>query len=161
MGLADNDIPLVVLNNPDFQGDVNDPDFGPCVKAATPGKAFFVKSLDKMLDDYYLVPFYQGNDLCGIAFVGVMDGKGVLGGWSSAGGIPFPPISAEEAKFIVEKAGNKVVSDPILSFQWLREGTSEFWPFWEMTTEDDQTIYVIYTRGIFEVWNAKDVHPIN
>jgi hypothetical protein len=155
------DIPLAVLNNPDFQGDVNDPDFGPCAKAATPGKALFVKSLDKMLDDYYLVPFYKGNDVCGIAFVGVVDGKGALGAWSSAGGIPFPPVSAEEAKSLVIKARYKVVGEPVLSFQWLQEVSGEFFPFWAMTTADNQTIYVIYTRGIIEVWNSKDVHPIN
>lgn len=155
------DIPLVVLNNPDFQNDANDPDFGPCVRAANPGKALFVKSLDKALADYYVVPFYRETELCGVAFVGIENGKGTLGGWSSAGGTPYPPVSASEAKFLVEKAGYKVLGEPQLSFQWLQEGTSEFWPFWAVGTADNQTVYVVYTRGVVEVWNAKDVHPIN
>jgi hypothetical protein len=149
------------LNNPDFQGDVNDPDFGPCVKAATPGKALFVKSLDKKIDDYYLVPFYKGNDVCGIAFVGVEDGKGALGAWSSAGGIPFPPVSAEEAKYLVAKAGYKVVGEPVLSFQWLQEVSGEFFPFWAVNTADNQIFYVIYNWKGLQLWDSKDVHPIN
>jgi hypothetical protein len=155
------DIPQVVLNSPYFREDVNDPVFGPCVKAANPGKALFVKSLDKALADYYVVPFYKDSDVCGIAFVGVENGKGTLGAWSGAGGTPYPPISSADAEILVEKAGYKVSGEPQLVFQWLQEGTSEFWPFWAITTVDNQTIYVVYTRGVIALWNAKDVHPIN
>ena len=155
------DVPQVVLNDPYFQKDVNDPIFGPCVKAANPGKALFVKSLDKALADYYVVPFYLENEVCGVAFVGIEKGKGTLSAWSSAGGTAYPPISSADAKVLVEKAGHKVLGEPQLAFQWLREGTSEFLPFWAITTADNQTFYVVDISGVIEMLNAKDVHPIN
>jgi hypothetical protein len=162
---SDADIPLVVLNDPFFKKDVNDPDFGPCVKAANPGKALYVKLLGRTVSGfpgYYVVPFYSTeNEVCGVAMVFVKDSYGTLSGWSSAGGIPYPPISSENAAKMVEDRGYKVAGDPVLSFQWMREGVSDFFPFWAIDTADGQTFYVIYTRGVIEVWNAKDVHPDN
>lgn len=154
------DIPKVVLNDPYFQEDVNDPIFGPCVKEAKPGAALFVKALDEKRPDYYVVPFFKDEQVCGVAMVGVKDGVGVMGGWSGADYKQYPLVSADEAVALVEKAGHQVAGKPRLAFRRLREGTNDFFPFWEVFTTDGQTFYVVDTRGTVMVWNAADVHPL-
>ena len=59
------DIVNVVLSDP-FFGDLNQGDFGPCLKANTPGKAFFVRSLQAGWPDYYVLPFFQNDKVCGV-----------------------------------------------------------------------------------------------
>jgi len=156
------DIPKVVLNNPSFQRSANDQIFGPNVKDAIPGKPLLVKSLDtNKRADYYVVPFYKNGLVSGVAIVHVKDGMGTMGGWGNVnGGKQFPYVSADEAKAQVEKAGHQVTGEPRLVYQDLLEGTNDFDPFWEISTTDGQTFYVVNLGDTIGVWNAADVHPI-
>lgn len=160
---SDADIPQVVLHDPYFQKDANDPDFGPCVKAATPGKAFFVEYIDNASQNYYLIPFYMDYEVCGVAVVEVHNGKGVMESWSKILFVTkeFPFVNVDDAITAVQKLNYQIDGDPVLAFQNLRGFTvSEITPFWKINTTTGETFYVIRQKDGFEVRNAKDVYPI-
>jgi hypothetical protein len=164
------DMPNVVFNDP-FFGNVNNGDFGFCLKANQPSEALLIKSLNKKESpDYYMLPFFEDGKLCSLYEVDLIDHMGTVGGWSSASGTKYPPVSADEAKRLVETTIGLSISDgPYLGFRLLRESMDPYHPFWVVTTTDGQTYYVIYGYGINEdnsvldvrVWNATEVHPIN
>jgi hypothetical protein len=161
---SEDDIQQVVLHDPYFQKDANDPDYGPCIKAANPGKALFVKYSDDSHPDYYVVPFYMDDEVCGIAVVGVEKGIGMMGGWTSVfpGNKEYPYVNVDDAIAEVQKLNYQIDGKPILAFQYLRGITSDMMdPFWKINTTTGETFYVI-NRGINKVavLNAKDVYPI-
>jgi len=94
------DLPKVVFNDP-FFGNVNNGDFGFCLKANQPGKAIFVKSLDNE-GGYYIVPFFKDANVCGLFLVTVENNWGTAAAGGQGRGTKFPPLSAEEAKGLVE-----------------------------------------------------------
>jgi hypothetical protein len=164
------DLPKVVFNDP-FFGNVNNGDFGFCLQANQPGEAIFVKSLNENeMHDYYMLPFFKDGELCSLYTVSLTDHMGSVDGWSSARGMRYPPVSAEEAIGLVkEKTGIYDLGEPYLGFRLLREAMGPDWPFWVVTTTDGQTFYVIYTFWASEdslaglgvkVWDANEVHPI-
>jgi len=155
------DVVNIVLNDPEFQANLNDPIFGPRSKDAIPGEPIFVKSLTPNKWDYYLVPFYKDGKVSGVAVVGVKDGAGEMGMWANASGDRFPPISAAEAKDLVETKGFTAIGEPQLVFRWLREGGDETDPFWEVKTVEGPTFYVIHILGVTKVYRADEVHPID
>ncbi len=165
------DMPKVVYNDP-FFGNVNNGDFGFCLKANQPGEALLIKSLNKNESpDYYMLPFFKDGQVCSLYEVDLIDHMGTIGGWSSASGTKYPPVSADEAKrFFENTIGSNISDGPFLGFRSLRESMNPYHPFWVVTTTDGQTYYVIYTFWVSEgstegldvkVWNATEVHPIN
>jgi len=167
---SDEDFARAVYNDP-FFGNLNG-EFGPCLKASQPGNPVFVKSLNKNeVPDYYMMAFFKEGKVCSLYLMEVKDGYGTVWGWSSGAGTQYPPVSAAEAKTLVEnKTGQKVLGEPQLAFRLLWESFSSDFPFWVVSTADGQTYYVIYKIGITEanyteeltvnVWNANEVHPI-
>jgi hypothetical protein len=155
------DVINIVLNDPGFQANLDDPIFGPYSKGAAPGDPTFVKSISPNKWDYYLVPFYKDSKLSGLAIVRVKDGEGRMGGWRNASGEDFPPITATEAKSLVEAKGVTIIEEPRLVFQPLRENSAETVPFWEARTTEGTTFYVIRILGATKVYRADEVHPID
>lgn len=155
------DVINIVLNDPGFLANLDDPIFGPYSKGAAPGEPIFVKSISPSRWDYYLVPFYKDGKLSGLAIVRVKDGKGRMGGWRNASGEDFPPITATEAKNLVEAKGVTITGDPQLVFRPLRENSVETVPFWEVRTTGGTAFYVIRILGVTKVYRADDVHPID
>jgi len=165
------DVLKAVLNHP-FYGNVNISDFGPCLKAGQPGKAFFVRSLQSNLNDYYILPFFQNGEVCSVYLVGIKDGMGTVMGGGEGKGLPYTPqspfISADQARSLVEgKTGQKVVAEPELVFQHIQEFPPDlFNPFWLVTTANGQSYYLIHNPGFKDkpagvvIYNVKDVTPI-
>jgi hypothetical protein len=154
------DVIETVLTDRGFQANLDDPIFGARSKGATPGEPIFVKSLDSNKWDYYLVPFYKGSQLSGVAVVGVKDGSGMMGMWANASGDRFPPVSAIEAQKLVESKGFAVLGQPRLVFRWLREGGDETCPFWEVKTASGLEFYVIHILNATKVYRGDEVHPL-
>jgi hypothetical protein len=164
------DIPNVVLNDP-FFGNVNNGDFGFCLKANQPGQAVFVKSLDNE-GGYYIVPFFKDANVCGLFLVTVENNWGTAAAGGQGRGTKFPPLSAEEAKGLVENmTGLNILDEPYLAFRKIRELPDPFSPFWVVTTTDGQIYYVVGSMGISDdgsnaeeltiIWNSIEVHPLN
>ena len=164
------DFARVVYNDP-FFGNLNG-EFGPCLRASQPGNPVFVKSLNvNEIPDYYMMPFFKEGKVCGLYLIEVINGNGTIWEWSEGRGTQYPPVSAAEAKTLVEnKTGQEVLGEPQLGFRLLRESYSLHFPLWVVSTADGQTYYVIYKFGSTEagnteeltvnVWNANEVHPI-
>ncbi|MFB0534374.1 MAG: hypothetical protein ACETWR_05270 [Anaerolineae bacterium] len=158
------DVITAVLNDRNFQVNLDDPLFGPHSKGATPGIPIFVKSIsEREIDwDYYVVPFYKEGRVSGVAIVGVKDGRGKMGGWSNWHADRYPPVSAAEAKEVVMQAGYQVAGEPRLVHRRLREGGPRVLPFWEVHTGDGETFYVIFDKiRIIGVYKATEVHVIH
>lgn len=163
------DLPKVVLNDP-FFGNVNNGDFGACVKADQPGEASFVKSLDYG-EGYYVVPFFEDEKVCGVFLVTVQNGLGTAAAGGQGRGEKYPALDAEEAKALIEKkTGQKVWGEPLLAFGNILEVPDPFCPFWVVSTADGQTYYVLGIVGVRDVgwsteelityiWNVTEVHP--
>ncbi len=164
------DLPNVVLNDP-FFGNVNNGDFGFCLKANQPGEAVFVKSLDNE-GGYYIVPFFNDKNVCALFIVTVENGLGEAAAGGQGRGSKFPALNAEEAKALIEKdTGKMTIGEPLLAFRKIREIPDPFCPFWVITTADNQTYYVFGLISISDdgfnteklityVWNSSEVHPI-
>jgi len=160
------DIVKVVLNDPFFE-DVNQGDFGPCLRANTPGEAVFVRSLQAGWLDYYLVPFYLNDKVCGVYKVVVQEGMGTVSGWGGGFGKQFPPVGADQARILVEeKTGQKVIKGPELVFRLLLEPVGPLSPFWLVVTADGQSYFVIYRPGQgpddieVNLYNSVEVHTV-
>ena len=137
------DIANVVLNDP-FFGDLSQGDFGPCLKADQPGQAFFVRSLQAGWPDYYVIPFFQDGNVCGVYKVVVKDGLGEVAGWRSGFEKQFPPVSVDQARLLVEnKTRQIVIGVPELVFKLLRRPVDPLSPFWLVTSADGQSYFVI------------------
>jgi hypothetical protein len=156
------DVIAAVLNDRNFQANLDDPVFGPRSKGATPGEPIFVKSIsEREIDwDYYVVPFYKNGRVSGVATVPVKDGRGKMGMWSNWDGDRYPPVSAAEAKEAVTQAGYQVVGEPRLVHRQLRESGPRTLPFWEINTSDGEVLYVIYISTT-KVYKATEVHVID
>ena len=164
------DLPQVVYHDP-FFGDVNAQDSGACVQAASPGSPILVHSLDQN-PDYYILPFYKGATICGLAEVDLKGNLGLVGAWSNYHfGDKYPPVSSEEAvNQVTQKTHLNVIGTPLLVFRPFQEDVNEFAPLWKVTTSNGEIYYVLGIRAMMEsgevtttisVMNAKDMHPIN
>jgi len=162
------DLPAVVYNDP-FYGDIQNPDFGECIRSYTPLKAVDVQALDSE-GDYYILPFLLKGRICGLNIVFVNDGKGAVGGWSEFPGSKFPILSSLEAKnLFVLSTNTNITGEPILVYKEFVETSNPFFPFWMIKAETGETYYVISRMGIDEastlidinmVVNAKDLHTV-
>jgi len=158
------DVIPIILNDRNFQANLDDPVVGPHAKGATPGEPIFIKSISaREIDwDYYVVPFYKDGRVSGVATVGVKDGMGMMGAWYSWDADRYPPISAAEAKGMVIQAGHRVVGEPRLVHRQLRESGPPVLPFWEVRTAEGETFYVIFNKiRITGVYKATEVHIID
>jgi hypothetical protein len=158
------DVITAVLNDRNFQVNLDDPVVGPHAKGATPGEPIFIKSISaREIDwDYYVVPFYKDGRVSGVATVGVKDGMGVMGAWYNWDADRYPLINAAEAKEIVAQTGHQVVGEPRLVHRQLRESGPRGLPFWEVRTADGETLYVIFDKvRIIGVYKATEVHIVD
>ncbi|MGB8214551.1 MAG: hypothetical protein WCE68_13420, partial [Anaerolineales bacterium] len=135
------DIPGLILADPNFISDKNDNLADPCQKSGTPGKALYVKSLDPTYKGYYFVPFYLNGKLCsGARFYTVNSHAGLYVGFG--GGIS---ITADEAKAMFENAGYSIVGEPYLVFG---DTDNPIAPIWQAITQDNQTLDIRYSNDI-------------
>jgi hypothetical protein len=158
------DVIPIILNDRNFQANLDAPVVGPHAKGATPGEPIFIKSISaREIDwDYYVVPFYKDGRVSGVATVGVKDGMGVMGAWYNWDADRYPLINAAEAKEIVAQTGHQVVGEPRLVHRQLRESGPRVLPFWEVRTSDGETLYVIFDKvRIIGVYKATEVHIVD
>jgi hypothetical protein len=141
-----------------------------CVSAQQPGTSTLIKSIDKR-PNFYILPFYRNNAICALAILRWENGLGYLDSIGPNPGTDFPQITASNAVNLVEKStGKKVAAKPNLVYGLLQEALSQFLPFWEVTTDDQQVYFVFYRPGgnegqssspKEEVMPAENIHPIN
>lgn len=165
---SSDDFPKFVYNAPFFASD--NPNFSTCLKFKKPGTTLRIRSLNE-LPDYYILPFYNDIQICGIALIDVKDGIAAAAGWSriKEGG-KFPSLEAEEAaKQVILRTGKKVTENPILVAHGFLETNDLFNPKWQVKTEDGETYIVINYSGptdegtfisVIEVLNMKELHKI-
>jgi hypothetical protein len=171
------DVIAIALKDPFIQSRLE----SGCRRGSVPGTPVFVKYIGEDARDdwgYYLVPFYRENYIVLTAIVGTMGSQGASTGTIAECGCSSEaiaaraakprespqdllPVSADEAKRLVEKEGYDIEGEPRLVFRWLREGADEFDPFWKFRTADGETLYVIYRADDTRIYRATDVHSVH
>jgi hypothetical protein len=141
------DLPQVVYHDPFYGGD--EMDFGECIQAKNPEPALLVHRIDGK-PDYYLVPFLKDNKICAVAIVEIIDSMGYVGGMGQAFGDKFPYGSADEASQIVNKKTGKQIDQIDLVYGYSLETYNPLYPYWQVTTVDNQTYYVVFITAISE-----------
>lgn len=106
---------------------------GDCIRAQHPGGPVMIG------DSYYLIPFFQGDQVCAMAITYEKDQKtSYLEAADRVDPIPYGNTTQVIALF--EQAfGQKVTGTPILV-----NAPSPFLPFWKVTAADGQLYYVIF-----------------
>jgi hypothetical protein len=106
---------------------------GDCIRAQHPGSPVMIG------DDYYLIPFFQDNQVCAMAITYENDQRTVY--LEAADRVdPAPYGDSAQVITLFEKAfGQKVQGTPILV-----NTPSPFQPFWKVTAADGQLYYVIF-----------------
>jgi hypothetical protein len=129
---------LIALCSPDFRN----------------GSPLYIKVLDSPTG-YYIVPFFNDKGLCFTASYYFQNGK-----WNWTGsteynagidGDTYPQVNGDTVKEYIEKMTcQKIIGIP----QYIDPGSSYYppGPYWEVTTEDGQTYFVLGNHA----WNAKD-----
>ena len=140
-----NDLPNVVYRDPFYGTDQTG--FGPCILLKNTGASVFVKSIG-LIPDYYIVPFFKDNKVCGQALIRVENGLGSVFALGEARGDKFPEVSADEAIRQVQlKTGKQVIGQPTLVFFQTYETPSPDSPSWKVTTSDGQAYFVLFVAG--------------
>jgi hypothetical protein len=163
-----NDLPNFVYSDPFYLK--NDKDMASCLQSKIPGKALLIKALDN-LPDYYLLPFYKDNRVCGIASIEIKNSTATTEGWSQVNYEKFPIIDANEAiNQVILKTGKNITGSPILVACGYQEMWNPFNPAWQIVTEDGEEDFVISHSGIVEaddaitvytnVYNSSEMHKI-
>lgn len=106
---------------------------GDCIRAHHPGGLVYIGA------DYYLIPFFQDDQVCAMAITHEKDQQTVY--LDAADRVdPAPFGDSAQVITLFEKAfGQKVQGMPILV-----NAPSPFQPFWKVTAADGQLYYVIF-----------------
>jgi len=161
------DLPNIVYNDTFIS---SDPTFSSCINSRKPGPPSLVQMLDEGKPNYYILPFFAGNQLCAIATIEINENVATLLGVGGALGDTYPQVSAKEAMdLVVSKTGLTVKGQPILAYQSIREDVSPYHPFWKIDTTNGQTYFVLFLITKAEdgtlnksvtIVNANDINPI-
>jgi hypothetical protein len=156
------DLPNVVYNDPFYGSDQTG--FGPCILSKNPGTPVLIQTSGN-IPNYYIIPFFRDNKICGQALIRVTDGFGSVFALGEARGDKFPQISADDAINLVHlKTGKQIIDKPILVFIQSYETPSPDSPFWKVITTDGQVYYVVFFAGQTEdttsitVLSANEIH---
>ncbi len=161
------ELPQIILTDPFFGNLRND---SICLKSGIVGSPIFIHSLNDF-GDYYLLPYYKNNKVCGKAIVKINGNIGRVAGWSDSVSTIFPDIDATNASNkVTQKTGKTVIGTPILAHQTFQElPLDPFNPIWKATTSDAKVYYVSFVTGIMEdgtiqtvvnVFDAESLHSL-